>query len=89
MMLNAVKTDLAIRTGKATLRLEEAAAELKKDDNKAAKTETMAADTVSDVQSEIAGLAMAAAAKVVDNNLDENANKKYLDEFLNEAGGKK
>ena len=59
MMLNAVKTDLAIRTGKATLRLEEAAAELKKDDNKAAKTETMAADTVSDVQSEIAATTVA------------------------------
>lgn len=40
------------------------------------------------VQAEIAGIAMAAAQKVVGNNLDEDANKKYLDEFLNEAGGK-
>ena len=40
------------------------------------------------VQAGIAGIAMAAAQKVVGNNLDEDANKKYLDEFLNEAGGK-
>lgn len=40
------------------------------------------------VQAEIAGIAMAAAQKVVGNNLDEDANKKYLDEFLNEAGGR-
>ena len=54
-----------------------------------ASIEVERSKAMKDVQSEIAGLAMAAAAKVVDNNLDENANKKYLDEFLNEAGGKK
>ncbi len=54
-----------------------------------ASIEVERSKAMKDVQSEIAGLAMAAAAKVVDNNLDVNANKKYLDEFLNEAGGKK
>ena len=41
------------------------------------------------VQAEIAGIAMAAAQKVIGNNIDEEANRKYLDDFLSEAGGKK
>ena len=42
-----------------------------------------------DMQAEIAGIAMAAAQKVVQNNINDEANRKYLDDFLGEAGGKK
>jgi F-type H+-transporting ATPase subunit b len=41
------------------------------------------------MQAEIATIAMAAASKVLENNIDEKANQKYLDDFLNEAGGKR
>lgn len=40
------------------------------------------------MQAEIATIAMAAACKVVGNNIDEEDNRKYLDDFLSEAGGK-
>lgn len=40
------------------------------------------------MQAEIASIAMAAAQKVVGNNIDEEANRKYLEDFLGEAGGK-
>lgn len=39
------------------------------------------------LQTEIAGIAMAAAKKVVEGNIDEEANMKYLNDFLSEAGG--
>ncbi len=41
------------------------------------------------MQAEIAGIAMAAAQKVISQNIDDAANKKYLDDFLSEAGGEK
>jgi len=40
------------------------------------------------LRQEIASIAMAAATQVINRNLDEEANKKYLDDFLGEAGGK-
>ncbi len=40
------------------------------------------------LRQEIASIAMAAASQVINRNLDEEANKKYLDDFLGEAGGK-
>lgn len=40
------------------------------------------------MQQEIASIAMAAAQKVVSNNLDDSSNQKYLNEFLSEEGGK-
>lgn len=54
------------------------------------KIEAERARAMKGMQSEIATIAMAAATKVIANNIDEKANSKYLDEFLkNEAGGKK
>jgi ATP synthase, F0 subunit b len=41
------------------------------------------------VQSEIANIAMLAAAKVLQKNVDENANKQLINDFLNEAGAGK
>jgi F-type H+-transporting ATPase subunit b len=40
------------------------------------------------LRQEIASIAMAAATQVINRNLDEEANKKYLDDFLGEAGGR-
>ncbi|MCR4717810.1 MAG: F0F1 ATP synthase subunit B [Lachnospiraceae bacterium] len=40
------------------------------------------------LRQEIASIAMAAATQVINKNIDEEANKKYLDDFLGEAGGK-
>lgn len=41
-----------------------------------------------EVQTEIAGIAMVAAQKVIEKNIDNEMNQQYLDDFLNEAGGK-
>ena len=41
------------------------------------------------VQSEIAGIAMVAAQKVIGKNIDNETNQQYLDDFLNEAGGRR
>ena len=38
-------------------------------------------------QSEIAGIALLAAQKVIQKNVDEDANKKLIGDFLQEAGG--
>ena len=43
---------------------------------------------MSSLRQEIATIAMAAATQVINRNIDEEANKKYLDDFLGEAGGK-
>jgi F-type H+-transporting ATPase subunit b len=43
---------------------------------------------MSSLRQEIATIAMAAATQVINHNLDEEANKKYLDDFLGEAGGR-
>ena len=40
-------------------------------------------------QSEIAGIALLAAQKVIQKNVDEDANKKLIGDFLQEAGGAK
>lgn len=40
-------------------------------------------------QSEIAGIALLAAKKVIQKNVDEDANKKLIGDFLQEAGGAK
>ena len=41
-----------------------------------------------EVQTEIASIAMVAAQKVIEKNIDNEMNQQYLDDFLNEAGGK-
>ena len=43
---------------------------------------------MSSLRQEIATIAMAAATQVINHNIDEEANKKYLDDFLGEAGGR-
>lgn len=41
--------------------------------------------TIAEVQTEIATLALAAASKIMEKDVDNESNKKYLDEFLMEA----
>lgn len=63
-----------------------------------AKTEQMLASTketiefekmkaMQEVQNEIAGIALAAAQKVIVDNANETTDEKYLNAFLGEAGG--
>ena len=42
--------------------------------------------SMQDIQLEIAGVAMAAAAKVIRKNVDDSTNKKIIDDFLSEEG---
>jgi len=42
--------------------------------------------SMQDIQLEIAGVAMAAAAKVIRKNVDDSTNKKIIDDFLAEEG---
>lgn len=42
-----------------------------------------------DAQSEIAGIAMIVATKLIQKNLDENSNKKLINDFLSEVGALK
>ncbi len=42
-----------------------------------------------DAQSEIAGIAMIVATKLIQKNLDENSNKKLVNDFLSEVGALK
>lgn len=42
--------------------------------------------SMQDIQMEIAGVAMAAAAKVIRKNVDDSTNKKIIDDFLSEEG---
>ena len=39
-----------------------------------------------DAQSELADVALAAAAKLIGKNIDDEANRKMLDDFLSEEG---
>ena len=45
--------------------------------------------TLQDMESHIVDLSMAAAAKVVGKNIDDEANKKMIDDFLAEVGAAK
>lgn len=45
--------------------------------------------SVQEAQSEIATIAVLAAAKVIQQNVDENTNKRFLNDFLNEVGAAK
>lgn len=47
------------------------------------------AKAMDQIQSEIAGLALAAASKVAAKNMDEETNKQLVDSFLSEAGAGK
>jgi F-type H+-transporting ATPase subunit b len=42
--------------------------------------------SMEDVQSEVAGIAMVIAAKLMQKNMDENTNKQLVNDFLTEAG---
>lgn len=54
--------------------------------NKAAESEKQ--QILSDVQDEIMGLTMAAVSKVVGSNVDEESNRKLLDDFIAEEVSK-
>lgn len=45
--------------------------------------------SMQDIQSEIAGIAMIAAAKVIQKNVDEKTNTQLINDFLSEAGAGK
>ncbi|MBS7008282.1 F0F1 ATP synthase subunit B [Anaerostipes sp.] len=57
------------------------------DANKTIETEREKA--MQGIQNEIAGMAIAAASKVIQENVDQAANEKILDDFLKEAGAGK
>lgn len=57
------------------------------DANKTIETEKEKA--IQGIQNEIAGMAIAAASKVIQENVDQAANEKILDDFLKEAGAGK
>jgi F-type H+-transporting ATPase subunit b len=44
------------------------------------------AQMITKLKSEIAGLAMAAASKVIEKNLDNETNRQIIDQFINEEG---
>jgi len=44
------------------------------------------AKMLQEAQGEIAGVAMVLATKLIQKNLDENSNKKFMNDFLSEAG---
>lgn len=48
--------------------------------------ETQKEKAIQGIQNEIAGMAIAAASKVIQENVDQAANEKILDDFLKEAG---
>ena len=41
---------------------------------------------IKEIQSEVAGIAIAAASKLIEANLDNETNKKLVEKFINEAG---
>lgn len=45
--------------------------------------------SMSSMQDEIAMIALAAATKVMERSMDDDTNKKYVDEFIKEAGAAK
>ena len=51
--------------------------------------ETQKEKAIQGIQNEIAGMAIAAASKVIQENVDQAANEKILDDFLKEAGAGK
>ena len=51
--------------------------------------ETQKEKAIQGIQNEIAGMAIAAASKVIQENVDQAANEKILDDFLKEAGAVK
>jgi F-type H+-transporting ATPase subunit b len=62
-------------------------AKMIEDANKAIELERK--KSLENIQSEVAGIAMALAAKVLQKNVDESANKKLIDDFFAEAGAGK
>lgn len=57
------------------------------DANKAIELE--AKKSMQNIQSEIANIAMLAATKVIQKNVDDNTNKQIIDDFLSEEGAAK
>lgn len=51
--------------------------------------ETQKEKAIQGIQNEIAGMTIAAASKVIQENVDQAANEKILDDFLKEAGAGK
>lgn len=45
--------------------------------------------SIQNAQSEIAGIAMLAASKIIGKNLDDNANREFLGDFIKEVGAAK
>ena len=66
---------------------DEEASKIIADANKTIETEKEKA--IQGIQNEIAGMAIAAASKVIQQNVDQEANEKILDDFLKEAGAGK
>lgn len=67
--------------------LRDAGAEASKIIADASKTiETEREKAVQGIQNEIAQVAIAAASKVIQENVDQASNEKILDDFLREAG---
>lgn len=57
-------------------------------DNANKSIEAERAKAMQGMQNEIASIAMAAAQKVITKNVDDDLNNQYLDNFIQEAGGK-
>lgn len=65
----------------------EEAARVMQEANRTIKLEKQ--KTIENAQSEIAGIALLAASKVLQKNVDENTNKQLVGDFLKEAGASK
>lgn len=86
-IINDAREKAAIETNRQLKETREEAARILQEASKTIEIERQ--KSLQNAQAEIAGIAMLAAKKIINKNMDDDANKQFLGDFIKEVGASK
>ncbi|WFR59336.1 F0F1 ATP synthase subunit B [Anaerocolumna sp. AGMB13025] len=86
-IINDAREKAALETNRQLKETREEAARILQEASKTIELERQ--KSIQNAQAEIAGIAMLAASKIINKNMDDDANKQFLGDFVKEVGASK